>query len=69
MILLCAKKRGLLSLKLTSSIFPSCRGGVAEWLGSGLQIHLRGFEFLHHLHLGTWLLLFTEAGRLVSNIC
>ena len=26
------------------------RGGVAERLGSGLQIHLRGFEFLHHLH-------------------
>lgn len=31
--------------------FFKFNGGVAEWLGSRLQICVRGFDFLHHLHL------------------
>ena len=35
----------------TYDVINTSWGGMAEWLGSGLQIHLRGFEFLYHLHL------------------
>ena len=40
---------GLRSVRASAPEFVGSNARVAEWLGSGLQIRVRGFESLHGL--------------------